>query len=294
MKLASRPLGTKVRYIPTDRILPNPNQPRKVFADDALRSLAASIRENGVLQPLSVRREAGEWQLVAGERRLRAAKMAGLAKVPCVEVDADGEKSSLYALVENLQRRDLDFLDEAQGIRRLIDEHRLSQEEAARRLGLSQSAVANKLRVLKVEPEVLAALRDAGCGERHARALLALGSDELRREAAARVIIGKLTVADTEALVAGIMSGDIRLADIAAEGVSTSDAVNGGAPSLRSGAKPKKRRKFIIKDVRIFLNTVREAVKLMKSAGVNAQVGEEEQEGELVITIRVPSGPRAK
>lgn len=277
MKLASRPLGTRVRYIPTDRILPNPHQPRRVFADDALRSLAASIRENGVLQPLAVRREGGEWLLVAGERRLRAAKLAGLAKVPCVEVDADGERSSLYALVENLQRRDLDFLDEAQGIRRLIDEFRLSQEEAARRLGLSQSAVANKLRVLKIDAEVLAAMRDSGCGERHARALLALDSGELRREAAARVITEKLTVAETEALVEEMKN-------------VSRGAIDENAPR---GAKPKKKRKFIIKDVRIFLNTVREAVKLMKSAGVNAQVGEEEQEGELVITIRVPSKPKA-
>lgn len=263
MKLFSRPLGTKVRYIPTADIRPNPNQPRKVFGDEALRSLAASIRENGVLQPLTVRRVEGAWELIAGERRLRAAKLAGLLRVPCVEVSADAEHSSLYALIENLQRRDLDFVEQAEGLRRLIAEFSLSQDEAAKRIGLSQSAVANKLRVLKLEPELLDALRRAGCTERHARALLPIEDAAACRKVAEEVIREGLTVAETEELVRALLAE-------------------------KPAPKPRAKRKFVLKDVRIFLNTVREAVKMMRLSGVDARAVEEDNEGELVVTIRIP------
>ena len=132
--------------LPVSEIEPNPNQPRRVFDDDALRELAASIAEYGVLSPLAVRLHYGRYELVAGERRLRAARMAGLRKVPCVVLDVDAAESSLIAMVENLQRRDLGFLEEARGIANLMRLYGLSQEECARRLGKSQSAVANKLR----------------------------------------------------------------------------------------------------------------------------------------------------
>ena len=244
MRIADRPLGNRLKYIPVEFIRPNPNQPRKQFGDEALRSLAASIRENGVLQPLAVRREGGEWELIAGERRLRAAKLAGLQKVPCVEVEADAERSSLLALVENLQRKDLDFVEQAEGIRRL-----------------SQSAVANKLRILRLEPEILDALRRAGCTERHARALLALGDAEARREAARTVIEEGLTVAETEALVAEMREE-------------------------RPAPPPKVRRKLVLRDVRIFLNTLREAVKLM--AGVDVSAEEVESGDGLTVTVRIP------
>ena len=166
--------SSRVLFLPLSEISPNPNQPRRNFSQEGLVELAASIQEHGVLQPLSVRRTAGGYELIAGERRLRASRLAGLKEVPCILLGVDEEASSLLALVENLQRRDLDFLEEANALSVLIHTYHLSQEEAARRIGKSQSAVANKLRLLRLAPEVLTLLRDSGCTERHARALLRL------------------------------------------------------------------------------------------------------------------------
>ena len=142
----------RVLYLPVSELAPNPNQPRRQFSPDGLAELSASIREHGILQPLSVRRVPDGYELVSGERRLRAAKLAGLREVPCILLAVDGENSSLLALVENLQRRDLDFFEEAAALSRLIQTYGLSQEEAARRVGKSQSAVANKLRLLRLSP----------------------------------------------------------------------------------------------------------------------------------------------
>lgn len=154
--------STRVLFLPLASISPNPNQPRKHFSQEELEELADSIRTLGLLQPLTVRRRNGSWELIAGERRLRAAKLAGLEEVPCLSIQADSQSSSLLALVENLQRRDLDFWEEALALRRLIDVYHLSQEDAARRIGKSQSAVANKLRLLKLPPQVLSVLREGG------------------------------------------------------------------------------------------------------------------------------------
>ena len=164
----------RVLYLPAARIRPNPLQPRKHFDAGALQELAESIRQYGVLQPLTVRRLAGGYELVAGERRLRAARLAGLSEVPCLLADVDEESSGMLALVENLQRRDLDYIEEAEGLQKLMQQYHLSQEQAARRIGKSQSAVANKLRILRHPPSVLQALRENHLTERHARALLKL------------------------------------------------------------------------------------------------------------------------
>ena len=192
----------RVIYLHPDVLHPNPNQPRKRFSPDGLEELAASIREHGVLQPLTVRKVDGSFELVSGERRLRAARMAGLSEVPCIVIDVDGVCSSLLALVENLQRRDLDFLEEAMALDRLIHTYDLSQEEAARRIGKSQSAVANKLRLLKLSPRLLDRLRQNGLTERHARALLRLETEEQQWEVLEYVIDHHLTVAQTEAYIA--------------------------------------------------------------------------------------------
>ena len=142
----------RVLFVPVGSIRPNPSQPRRVFDQSALQELAASIAQYGILQPLTVRRAAGALELVAGERRLRAAKLAGLSEVPCILVSVDNESSGMLALVENLQRRDLDFIEEAEGLARLMRQYGLNQEQAARRVGKSQSAVANKLRLLRHSP----------------------------------------------------------------------------------------------------------------------------------------------
>ena len=229
----------RVLFLPVDSIHPNPDQPRQVFAQAALEELAGSIRELGVLQPLTVRRREGRWELVA-----------------------DGQASSLLALVENLQRRDLDFWEEALALRRLIDSYHISQEEAARRIGKSQSAVANKLRLLKLPPDVLTLLREGGATERHARALLRLETEELQREGARQAVKQSLTVAQTEALVDSLLASAAPL--------------------------PRKKPTFIIKDVRLFLNTITHSLDVMRSAGVDAQCCRQDSDEEITLTIHIP------
>ena len=191
----------QVLELPTGDIRPNPNQPRKEFQDGDLAELALSISQVGVIQPLSVRRTPAGWELVAGERRLRAAKMAGLPCVPCLSVEADEETSALLALVENLQRKDLDVWEEAAALRQLIQGHCLSQEEAARKVGKSQSAVANKLRLLKLPEDVIQTLRIHQLTERHARSLLRLGTAEEQRGALDHIVKHQLNVADRKSVV---------------------------------------------------------------------------------------------
>ena len=251
----------RVIYLHPDVLHPNPYEPRKRFSPDGLEELAASIREHGVLQPLTVRKVDGSFELVSGERRLRAARMAGLSEVPCIVIDVDGVCSSLLALVENLQRRDLDFLEEAMALDRLIHTYDLSQEEAARRIGKSQSAVANKLRLLKLSPRLLDRLRQNGLTERHARALLRLETEEQQWEVLEYVIDHHLTVAQTEAYI------EARLTP----------------PPPR-----KKKPTFILKDVRLFLNTVTKGLSMMKDAGVNAEYGRQETEDAILLTIKIP------
>ena len=253
--------SSRVLFLPLSEISPNPNQPRRNFSQEGLVELAASIQEHGVLQPLSVRRTAGGYELIAGERRLRASRLAGLKEVPCILLGVDEEASSLLALVENLQRRDLDFLEEANALSVLIRTYHLSQEEAARRIGKSQSAVANKLRLLRLAPEVLTLLRDSGCTERHARALLRLETEEQQWEVLEYVIDHHLTVAQTEAYI------EARLTP----------------PPPR-----KKKPTFILKDVRLFLNTVTKGLSMMKDAGVNAEYGRQETEDAILLTIKIP------
>ena len=254
--------STRVLFLPVSSILPNPNQPRRHFSEAELEELAGSIRALGLLQPLTVRRREGSWELVAGERRLRAAKLAGLDEVPCLSIQADSQSTSLLALVENLQRRDLDFWEEALALQRLLDIFHLSQEEVARRIGKSQSAVANKLRLLKLPPEVLSTLRDGGCSERHARALLRLNSPEQQADAARQAVGQSLTVAQTEALVERMLA--------------------------QSPSRQHKRPTFIVKDVRLFLNTITRSLDLMRSAGVDAQCRREDTDDEILLTIHIP------
>ena len=259
--------STRVLFLPVDAIAPHPHQPRRVFPHHELEELADSIRALGLLQPLTVRRSGSGWELVAGERRLRAAKLAGLTEVPCLSLQIDSQRSSLLALVENLQRKDLDFWEEALALDKLISTYHLSQEEAARRIGKSQSAVANKLRLLKLPGPVLERLRDGGATERHARALLPLGDPELQTQAADAIIKEKLTVAQTEALVEHLLH----------------PAHEAPAPPAR-----RPRRVFVVKDVRLFLNTLNRGVALMRSAGVDAQCQREDRDGEILLTIHIP------
>ena len=177
----------RVVFLPFSAISPNPNQPRTVFSEQTLEELAQSIRRHGILQPLSVRRIEGGYQLVAGERRLRAAKLAGLTEVPCLVMRMNDRESGMVALIENLQRQELDFIEEAKGISLLMERYGLTQEQAAQALGKSQSGIANKLRLLKHSQQVLTVIRREGLTERHARALLKLPNDTLKFQAIATI-----------------------------------------------------------------------------------------------------------
>lgn len=256
-------------YLRTDELTPNPVQPRKRFDDESLEELSGSIKSYGILNPLTVRLRCGKYELVAGERRLRAAKLAGLEEVPCILIDVNMEDASLIALVENLQRRDLDFIEEALGISQLIRMFGMSQEEAARRIGKSQSAVANKLRLLKLPSDVLESLRQNGLTERHGRALLRLPNPVAQRAALEYIVDNGLTVAATDAYIDALLS--------APEEAERKDE-----------EKPEKRRTFVLKDVRVFLNTLSRSIDLMKQGGIDAGIQREETDDSLILTISIP------
>ena len=250
-------------WLPVDELDPNSVQPRKNFPDGELQELSDSIAQYGILNPLTVRLRDNKYELVAGERRLRAARLAGLYDVPCILLDVSLEDASLIALVENLQRRDLDFLEEANGLNQLIKLFGMSQEEAARRIGKSQSAVANKLRLLKLPEDILHTLCDNGLTERHGRALLRLPTAEAQRLALAYIIDRDLNVAATDSYIDSLLEA-----------------------SEEEKREPK--RTFIMKDVRVFVNTILHGLDLMKQGGIEAGMHREETDEELILTIKIP------
>ena len=246
----------RVVFLPARTIRPNPSQPRKVFKPEALSELAESIRQHGILQPLSVRRSGMGYELIAGERRLRAAQLAGLTEIPCIIMNMDEKESGMAAMIENLQRQDLDFIEEAQGISALMAQWGMSQEQLARILGKSQSAVANKLRILRHSPEVLAALREAQLTERHARALLKLKSDPDKLGAIAAIAGQNMSVARAEQYIEGLLKQKKEM-----------------PPKVNLGA---------------FLNSLNQSLAKIQSAGVGAISERRETEDRIVLTITIP------
>lgn len=256
----------KISEIPIIKIRPNKSQPRHVFNEDELAALSRSISENGVLQPITVRRiSATEYELIAGERRLRASVLAGLKKIPCIVIKCSDKESAVFALLENLQRSDLGFFEEARGISKLIRRFGLTQEEAARKLGKSQSTIANKLRLLKLTYEEQEWILNAGLTERHARALLRIDDKDVRREALSKIISDKLNTQQTDSLVS-IMLKTLEEPVIRQKGIS----------------------KVVIKDVRIFVNTINKAIDTMRLAGIDAQSNKTDNESFIEYTIRIP------
>ncbi len=249
------------------RISVDPHQPRQSFDNDALQSLADSIRENGILQPLTVRKNGKEYRLISGERRLRAATMAGLKKLPCIVVNTGEQTAAVMALVENLQREDLTCFEEAEGIDRLIRTHGLSREDAAAKLGLANSTLCNKLRLLKLTPWQRDRIMGAGLSERHARALLPVTDNEQRNDILLKVIAEQLTVAQTEQLVSKRLMQNSPCDD---------------AP----------KRKTIIGDLRLFANTIQHAVTTMQRSGVDARAEKMENESFIQYTILIPKIPK--
>ena len=256
-------LSTRVRWLPVEEIHPNPAQPRRNFDPRGLQELADSIRAYGILQPLTVRRTAAGYELVAGERRLRSAKLAGERQVPCLVAQVGEEDSALLALIENLQRRDLDCWEEAEAIARLIAAYRLTQEQAAEKLGRSQSAVANKLRLLRLSESVRESLRQKGLSERHARALLRLSDEHQQLCALEEIARRGYNVERTEQYIEGLLQQ------------------NRVTP-------PTARSTYIIKDVRLFLNSVERGLAIMRRGGVEARMGRRDTDEEILVTISIP------
>lgn len=252
--------------IPIADIRPNPDQPRREFSYEKLLELAQSIGENGLLHPITVTFRDGIPVLVAGERRLRAAKIAGMREIPCIELEAEGVQRALLALIENLQREDMNCFETAEGMRTLIETYGLTQEEAANRLGCSQPTIANKLRLLRLPPEERSAILGAGLTERHARALLRVEDPELRRVALGRMIEGKMTVAQADRLVTDLLAGRL-----------------------------KRRRPIpVVRDVRIFFNTVNHALETMRRSGIDARSERSETDDYYEYVVRIPKGAAAR
>lgn len=250
----------QVLLIPNDQIYPNPNQPRQHFDQEELVNLAISIRMNGILQPITVRKADKGYELVSGERRLRASKLAGLVSIPCIVVDVNNMNSAVFALIENLQRQNLNYFEEAIAIERLMTEYGLSQEDAARRLGKAPSTVSNKLRLLSLTKEARNKLMENGLTERHARALLKLDKDKVS-EVLDKIIEKKLNVTQTEELIEEI---------------------------LNDAASPKRRTKRMFSDVKIFLNTINTAVDTMKKSGIGADIRREDTGESYIYRIEIP------
>jgi ParB family transcriptional regulator, chromosome partitioning protein len=249
------------------QIAANPFQPRRIFTDEGLQDLAASIREHGIIQPLLVRRTAVGFELIAGERRLRAAKIAGLSSVPAIVREMNDREMAELAMIENLQREDLHYLEEAEGYHQLLTGFDLTQEELARRVGKNQSTIANKLRLLRLPPTVRQTLIEDALTERHARALLKLEDPAKIIEAVAFIRQNDLNVRETEVLVEGILD------DISRE---------------IAKKKPRQNVVKVIRDVRIFINTINSVVNEMKKAGLKVKVNQDQDDEYITINLKIP------
>ena len=259
-------LSAGVQTIKIEEIVPNPYQPRKLFNDEALKELAASIQEHGVIQPLLVRRIDDRVELIAGERRLRASKLAGLTEVPVVVKEIDDKEMAELAMLENLQREDLHFLEEAHGFQHLINQFGFTQEELAVRLGKNQSTIANKLRLLKLTGDLQTMIVDDQLTERHARALLKIEDSTKQKEILEKVREKKLNVRETEELI--------------------EDTID----EISREISPKNKRQSVskfIRDIRIYTNTIHNVVAEMKKAGIKVKLMEDQEEDTITISLKI-------
>lgn len=256
----------KVLNLPVDKIRPNPYQPRRYFNQLSLEELAASIREYGVVQPISVRIINGNsYELVAGERRLKAAILAGLTTVPSIIIDVNDSNSALIALIENLQRQNLNFLEEAEGYYNLMMDYHLTQEQLAAKLNKSQSAIANKLRILKLDDTIKQMIAENNLTERHARTILKIPDKEIQEEILYKIIDEDLNVKKTEELVAKVLD------------------------KMRHDKteKMEKREKRCWSDIRLFTNTIHQALEIVKKSGIETSYEAKQEEDYYEIKIRV-------
>lgn len=254
----------EITEIPTEKLLPNPYQPRKQFSSEEMLGLADSIKVNGVLQPLLVRRinNSDYYEIIAGERRLRASILANMQTVPCLVVDCDYEDSALYSILENIQRSDLNFFEEAMAIAHLQNHFGMTQDEIGKRLGRSQSALSNKLRLLKLSVDVRYFIEKEGLTERHARALLKLSSEKDVWDVLNVIKERRLNVEQTEAYIAQKTDKTVK------------QHPNNSIP--------------IFRDVRIFVNTVNKAIETMLKSGIQAESDKTETDDYIEFRVRIP------
>ena len=260
----------QIIQVPLSKIIPNPYQPRKEFESEALSELADSIRQYGVLQPLLVAPGKDDtYILIAGERRLRASIMAGLGTVPVIVSEYTTQQIAEIALIENLQRKDLHYLEEAEGYEKLLTTFHLTQEAMAIRVGKKQSTIANKLRLLKLPIFVRNVLHDSELTERHARVLLKLEDEETQRDVLQKVLKDRLNVKQTEALV---------------------------EKTLKEAGKPdrKKPRFVIVNDVRIYLNSIKEVMETVKASGIPSSMEQDMDGDDVVVTLRIKNVKKRK
>lgn len=259
----------QIVHIPVEKIVPNPYQPRRVFDEIALEELSNSIQEYGLMQPINVRMiNENYYELVAGERRLRASKLAGLKTVPAVIVQAGDQDSAILALVENLQRENLNFFEESEGFYSLIKDYGFTQEDIAKKVGKSQSTIANKLRLLKLPQEVKKILMENQLTERHARALLKIPDEKIQLEIVKKIAEQGLTVKKTEELIQ-----------------RTIDEIMSEEEDVKKDRKVKR----YIKDIRLFTNTVQKAVDVMKDSGVDVKYKVKKNNDFYEINIMIPN-----
>ena len=249
------------RIVDIDLVEPNPYQPRLEFDDEALMDLAQSIRENGLIQPITVREMDGRYQIIAGERRFRALKLNGAVDVPVLIMDANEVQMAEMALVENIQRENLSAIEEAKSYVEIMKYSGLNQSQLALRVGKSQSSIANKIRLLNLDEDVQEAVSTKKISERHARALIGL-DEEKQHDALEKIVKKGMTVAQTEKM-------------------------------LKEQAQPKKEKKKVMlkgisKNIKIAITTIHQAVSMVNRAGTAAEINEEEHEDEVIITIRIP------
>ena len=261
-------LQTEIKYLPITTIKPNPYQPRRNFDQKALEELSQSIKSYGIIQPISVRQLSNDsYELVAGERRLRASELADLDKIPVIIVDFRDKESAMMALIENLQREDLNFIEEAEGYHNLIKDHDFTQQELAEKIGKSQSTIANKIRLLKLPSDIQKILIEEKLTERHGRVLLKLPDDKLKHAVLEEVLNNDLNVKNTELIVEDILN-DLMGEDDEEE-------------------EPQQNVKSLI-NVRIYLNTLKKAYKAIKEFGIDANYKEVDKENHVELVIKIP------
>lgn len=257
----------RLMSIPARDIFPNPDQPRKIFDEGSLYELAASVKEHGILQPITVRKkDKDKYEIVAGERRFRAAKLVGLREIPCIIRDFSDEQAYVLSVIENIQRNNLSYFEEALSYERLITDFCFTQEKLAKRLGKTQSSVANKLRLLKIEPELRSYFTENNLTERHARCILKLEDTASREKVLKEIIAGNLNVAQSEALI-----------------LSVSETK---AKEVKKEEKGKRCIK-LFKDMRIFQSTINHTIDVIKKAGINVISDKKETEKFIEYVIRV-------